>query len=77
MEVNEHLMGNFEGIGVQFRIEDDTIVILHIIKGGPSEKVGILAGDRIVLINDSLIAGVGLNSEWSHQIVKRSKRNPS
>ncbi len=73
VHVNEHLMGNFEGIGVQFRIEDDTIVVLHIIKGGPSEKVGIQAGDRIVRINDSLIAGVGLDSDGAIKLLKGPK----
>ena len=55
--VNDPLLGSFEGIGVQFRIVDDTVAIVNTIKGGPSEKVGIMAGDRIVYVNDSLIAG--------------------
>ena len=58
--INDPLLGSFEGIGVQFNILKDTIVIVHTIPGGPSEKVGILAGDRIVNVDDSLIAGVGL-----------------
>ena len=62
-EVTEELMGNFEGIGIQFRIESDTINVIQTIDGGPSEKVGLLAGDRIVLINDSLVAGVGIKNE--------------
>ena len=49
-EVNEDLQGSFEGIGVTFRIEKDTVTIISTIKGGPSEKVGILAGDRIVSV---------------------------
>lgn len=48
---NEDLQGNFDGIGVQFRIVEDTITVVRCIKGGPSEKVGIMAGDRIVKIN--------------------------
>ncbi|MCH3924004.1 MAG: S41 family peptidase [Bacteroidales bacterium] len=48
---NESLQGNFDGIGVQFRIVKDTIVVIQPVKGGPSEKVGIMAGDRIVKIN--------------------------
>jgi carboxyl-terminal processing protease len=59
-EVNEQLMGNFEGIGIQFRIESDTITVIQTISGGPSEKVGLLAGDRIVKVNDSLVAGTGI-----------------
>jgi carboxyl-terminal processing protease len=61
-EVNDDLEGNFEGIGIQFRIERDTIMVLHTIPGGPSEKVGLLAGDRIVMIDDSLVAGTGITN---------------
>jgi carboxyl-terminal processing protease len=57
-EVNESLMGNFDGIGVQFRIESDTVYIVNTIPGGPSEKVGIRAGDRIIKVDGKLIAGV-------------------
>ncbi len=59
-DVNDQLIGNFEGIGIQFRIEKDTITVIHPIPGGPSEKVGLLAGDRIVFVDDSLVAGVGI-----------------
>jgi carboxyl-terminal processing protease len=55
--VNEPLEGNFEGIGVQFNMPNDTVVIVSVISGGPSEKVGIMAGDRIMTINDSVVAG--------------------
>ncbi len=68
--VNEELNGNFEGIGVQFRMIKDTIVLLNIIPGGPSEKVGLKAGDRIVLIENDTVAGVKMNSD---DIVKRLK----
>lgn len=61
--VNDPLLGSFEGIGVQFRIEKDTVAIVSVIKGGPSEKVGILAGDRIITIDDSLAAGKKLKNE--------------
>ncbi len=56
-EVNEDLQGSFEGIGVTFRIEKDTTTIISTIKGGPSEKVGIRGGDRIVYVDDSLFVG--------------------
>lgn len=56
-ELNEPLQGNFEGIGVQFQMMDDTLLVIQTIADGPSEKVGILAGDRIILVNDSSIAG--------------------
>ena len=56
-EVNSELEGSFSGIGIQFVIQDDTIHINSVIQGGPSEKVGIMAGDRIVKVNDSLFVG--------------------
>ena len=69
-EVNEDLQGSFEGIGVTFRIEKDTVAIISTIKGGPSEKVGIKAGDRIVYVGDSLIAGVGINNNKVMKLLK-------
>jgi carboxyl-terminal processing protease len=57
-EVTDPLLGNFEGIGIQFRIENDSIIVIQTIPGGPSEKSGLLAGDRIVKIDDTLVAGV-------------------
>ena len=62
-EVNDPLLGSFDGIGVQFRLEKDTIAIVNVIKGGPSEKVGILAGDRIVYVDDTLVANKKLKNE--------------
>ncbi len=56
-EVNEQLDGNFEGIGIEFMILDDTILVVTPISGGPSEAAGVLAGDKIVEIEDSLVAG--------------------
>lgn len=56
--MNEPLQGDFEGIGVQFNMIEDTLVVIQPIVNGPSQKVGILAGDRIVSVNDSTIAGV-------------------
>lgn len=55
--VNSDLKGSFSGIGVQFTIQDDTIHINSVIQGGPSEKVGLLAGDRIVEVDDSAFVG--------------------
>ncbi len=54
---NEPLEGNFEGIGIEFNIQNDTIVVVNVINGGPSEKVGILAGDRIISVNGENITG--------------------
>lgn len=56
--MNEPLQGDFEGIGVQFNMINDTLVVIQPVVNGPSEKVGILAGDRIVNVNDSSIAGI-------------------
>ena len=65
---NETLMGSFEGIGVQFNMVEDTLFIVQPIPDGPSEKVGIMAGDRIVTVNDTAIAGVKMSQE---SIMKR------
>lgn len=69
-EVSEELLGNFEGIGIQFRIESDSITVIQPIAGGPSEKVGLLAGDRIVVVDDSLVAGVGISNEGAIKMLK-------
>jgi carboxyl-terminal processing protease len=61
-EMNEPLQGNFDGIGIQFNMLTDTLYVGQVIPGGPSEKVGILAGDRIILVNDTLIAGVKMKN---------------
>lgn len=61
-EMNEPLLGNFEGIGIQFNILHDSIVIIEPVKNGPSEKVGLLAGDRIVKINNENVAGIGITT---------------
>ena len=62
-KMNEPLQGNFEGIGVQFQMMEDTLLVIQPVSNGPSEKVGILAGDRIVAVNDSAIAGVKMSTE--------------
>jgi len=62
-QMNEPLNGNFEGIGVQFNMIDDTLMVIQPVTNGPSEKVGIIAGDRIVSVNDSAIAGVKMSKE--------------
>lgn len=56
--LTEPLQGNFSGIGIQFNMLDDTVKVIQTVVGGPSEKVGILAGDRIMTANDTLISGV-------------------
>ena len=67
-EMNEPLQGNFEGIGVQFNMVEDTLLVIQPVSGGPSEKMGIVAGDRIVYVNDTTIAGVKMSKE---EIMKR------
>ena len=52
------LSGNFEGIGIQFNVPNDTAIVLEVIPGGPSEKVGLMTGDRLLKVNDEVIAGV-------------------
>ena len=61
-EMNEPLLGDFEGVGIYFNILDDTIIVISPISGGPSEKVGILAGDRIVRIDGKNVAGIGITT---------------
>ncbi len=58
----EQLDGSFDGIGVQFRLIQDTIVIQDVISGGPSEKVGLKSGDRIVKVNDEVVAGIKIDN---------------
>ena len=62
-KMNEPLIGNFEGIGVQFNMIEDTLFIIQPVSNGPSEKVGILAGDRIIAVDDTTIAGVKMSTE--------------
>jgi carboxyl-terminal processing protease len=72
-EMNDPLTGSFEGIGIQFQIEQDTISVIHAIPGGPSEKAGILAGDRIVKVNDTMVAGVGIDNRGAMQKLKGTR----
>ncbi|MDR0743447.1 MAG: S41 family peptidase [Tannerella sp.] len=61
-KMNEPLEANFDGIGIQFNMLTDTLYVVQVISGGPSEKVGLMAGDRIIMVDDSLIAGVKMNN---------------
>ena len=67
-EMTEPLQGEFEGIGIQFNMKEDTLYVIQTIANGPSERVGILAGDRIVTVNDTTIAGVKMSRK---DIMKR------
>ena len=66
--LNEPLQGSFDGIGIQFNILDDTLMVIQTITGGPSEKAGVMAGDRIISVGDTAIAGVKMPQE---DIMKR------
>lgn len=69
----ESLDGGFEGIGVQYRIIDDTIAVIQPVKGGPSQKAGIMAGDRIVTINDTLWVGKKIDNDDVMRLLKGQK----
>jgi carboxyl-terminal processing protease len=71
-EMNEDLQGNFQGIGVEFQIFADTVNITNVLPGGPSDKAGLMVGDRIIRVNDSVVAGNGITVER----IKKFLRGP-
>ena len=70
---SEPLMGNFSGIGVSFNMTDDTVAIINPIPNGPSEMVGVMAGDRIIMVDDSVVAGVNMPSDDIVKMLKGPK----
>jgi len=70
--MNEPLEGGFDGIGVQFNMPNDTIVVINPVKGGPSERLGILAGDRIIKINEKNVAGIKFPQDSVPKLLKGS-----
>lgn len=72
-KMNEPLEGNFEGVGIQFNIFKDTLMVISPISGGPSEKVGILAGDRIIKVDGKNVAGIGLTNEDVFTLLRGKK----
>jgi carboxyl-terminal processing protease len=72
-ELSEQLNGEFEGIGVSFNVLRDTIYIISTIQGGPSEKVGILPGDRIITVGDETVAGIGISTGGVQKRLKGKK----
>lgn len=72
-EMNEPLEGNFDGIGISFNMLTDTLYVIETIAGGPSEKVGLRAGDKIIYVNDSLIAGVKRSTKYVMSQLKGPK----
>src|SRR5690554_1365423 len=71
--LKEPIQGEFEGIGVQFNIVQDTVIIIQVIAGGPSELVGLQAGDRIIAVEDSVIAGKKINTDDVVRLLKGPK----
>lgn len=69
-EMNEPLQGGFDGIGISFNMLNDTLFVIEVIAGGPSEKAGLLPGDRIIKVNNELIAGVDMSNT---EVMKRLK----
>ena len=69
-EVNADLEGSFSGIGISFQVMNDTITVVEIISGGPSEKVGLMAGDRIVEVNDSTVAGTDITPDQVRALLR-------
>mgnify|MGYP000098181700 FL=1 len=67
-EMNEPLEGNFDGIGISFNMMSDTLYVIETIADGPSERVGLLPGDRVIAVNDTAIAGVNMSTK---DIMKR------
>ena len=61
--MNEPLEGNFDGIGISFNMLTDTLYVMEVISGGPSQKVGIMPGDKFIFVDDTLIAGVKMNNQ--------------
>ena len=72
-KMNEPLQGNFEGIGIQFSILKDTLFVVNPIPGGPSEKVGVMAGDRIIFVDDEKVAGIGLTNKMVFDLLRGKK----
>lgn len=66
----DDLAGQFEGIGIQFNVPNDTAIVLEVIPGGPSEKIGMMAGDRLLKVDDKVIAGVNFPQD---SMVRRMK----
>lgn len=72
-ELEEPLEGEFSGVGIQFNMQQDTLYVIQTIVGGPSEKVGIVAGDRIVQVEDTVIAGVKMTSTKIQKMLRGKK----
>jgi carboxyl-terminal processing protease len=69
-EVNEDLQGNFEGIGVEFQIFDDTVNVMNVLAGGPSDKAGLKVGDKFIKVDDSVVAGNGITNDRIRKLLR-------
>jgi carboxyl-terminal processing protease len=69
-QANEQLEGNFEGIGVEFNIFNDTIMVVAALNGGPAQELGIQPGDRIIKVDSSNVAGNGITSEKVFKLLR-------
>ena len=74
-QANEQLEGNFEGIGVEFTILNDTIMVVSAINGGPSQELGIQAGDRIIKVDTQIVAGIGIKNENVFKLLRGPKNS--
>jgi carboxyl-terminal processing protease len=73
-EVNEELMGNFQGIGVEFQLFNDTLNVMNVVKDGPSEKAGLQVGDKFIKVNDSItIAGKNISPDSIRKLLRGEK----
>lgn len=72
-KMNEPLQGNFEGVGISFNVFRDTLLVVTTVSGGPSEKVGLRAGDRIVEVDSKNIAGIGLKNTDVYDLLRGKK----
>ena len=75
-EVNQDMEGEFEGVGIEFHLLEDTIYVVSAISGGPSEMAGIRAGDRIVTVNDTTVAGIGITNDGVVRRLRGKKGTP-
>ena len=74
--VKEDMQGSFSGIGIEFKIIEDTIVVVSAISGGPSEKLGIQSGDRIIAVEDKNVANIGITNEDVINSLRGEKGSP-
>ncbi|MDR1005997.1 MAG: S41 family peptidase [Bacteroidales bacterium] len=72
-KMNEPLVGNFDGIGVSFQITDDTIRVVDVIRGGPSEKVGVMSSDKIIKVDSNMATGDSIKNDWVYKHLRGNK----